>query len=159
MFVRMFVLLDILTWDLASDLSILPMHKLLYLITLVIIGVVGSVIVSSAYAEQKRAYSAGAEVSGVKSGQEADKCVESIPIMRREHMDFLFHQRDSTMYHGIRTKRYSLKGCVECHVRKDDQGYVVPVDAPEQFCQNCHRYVAINIDCFQCHAAMPDVER
>jgi hypothetical protein len=71
-------------------------------------------------------------------------------------MDFLLRQRDLTMRYGIRTKRFSLMGCIDCHVQRDEQGRMVPVNAKGQFCQNCHEYAAVNIDCFQCHVSVPD---
>ena len=35
--------------------------------------------------------------------------------MRRNHMDDLKHQRNDTMRKGIRTTKYSLQKCVDCH--------------------------------------------
>lgn len=131
------------------------MRKFLCFIALVIwVGIVDSV-----YAEQKHILSGADASSAVGFKQESKECVESIPVMRRYHMDLLFHQRDNTMYHGIRTKRYSLKGCIDCHVQKDERGNVIPINAADQFCQGCHQYVSANIDCFQCHASVPDTAR
>ncbi len=81
-----------------------------------------------------------------------EQCVEPVDFMRRNHMQLLLHQRDRTMHEGIRTKRYSLKGCVECHA-SPTTGSV----AAEQgdFCQSCHSYAAVKIDCFECHASRP----
>lgn len=78
-----------------------------------------------------------------------EKCVAPQAVMRRNHPDFLRHQRDETTRQGIRGNKYSLRDCVECHA--------VPVkDAPGQrdvqaFCAACHAYAAVSIDCFQCH--------
>ena len=66
------------------------------------------------------------------------------------------HQRDETVHRGIRTRKHSLKECIECHVQRDDAGSTIPVDAPGQFCQSCHEYAAVSMDCFQCHATTPD---
>ena len=89
-----------------------------------------------------------------------EKCVESVEVMRLEHMDFIQHQRDETMYKGVRgiTAKYSLKGCIDCHVGYDDQEKAVPIDAKGQFCQSCHNYTAVSIDCFSCHRTTPDGE-
>ena len=38
----------------------------------------------------------------------AEHCVEPTEIMRRNHMDFLLHQRDETVLKGVRTQKYSL---------------------------------------------------
>jgi hypothetical protein len=84
-----------------------------------------------------------------------DKCVQPNEIMRRDHMEFLLHHRDQTMHEGIRTKRYSLTGCIDCHAVKNKQGEYVPVNAPGQFCSSCHSYAAVSVDCFQCHATTP----
>lgn len=91
----------------------------------------------------------------VPKGQ-GDQCVEPTPVMRRDHMEFLLHQRDETMHRGIRTKRHSLNECIECHVGRDAHGRTVAVNAPDQFCESCHRYAGVSIDCFQCHATTPD---
>ena len=84
-----------------------------------------------------------------------EQCVEPVPDIRRNHMRYLMHQRDETMHQGIRTKRHSLKECIACHVRTDNQGKAMPVNAPGQFCESCHRYAAVSMDCFQCHATTP----
>jgi hypothetical protein len=39
-----------------------------------------------------------------------ERCVEPNDVMRREHMDFLMHQRDDTVHAGIRGAKYSLVG-------------------------------------------------
>ncbi|RMD71516.1 MAG: Hdr-like menaquinol oxidoreductase cytochrome c subunit [Gammaproteobacteria bacterium] len=83
-------------------------------------------------------------------------CVEPTQVMRRRHMDFLLHQRDETMHRGIRTKRHSLKECVDCHAAQDKQGNFIPVNEKDQFCESCHEYAAVHIDCFECHATVPE---
>ena len=84
-----------------------------------------------------------------------EACVEPLPVIRRDHMKFLMHQRDDTVHGGIRGARHSLVGCIDCHAAKDDAGQWVRIDAPGQFCASCHEYAAVKIDCFQCHAALP----
>lgn len=79
------------------------------------------------------------------------KCVEDSATMRRDHPDMLRHQRDRTMHEGIRTKKYSLKECVECHASAKT-GSVL---GEKGFCQSCHAYASVKIDCFSCHAAKP----
>lgn len=32
----------------------------------------------------------------------------------------------------------------------------MPVNSPGQFCASCHRFAAVSLDCFQCHATTPD---
>ena len=84
-----------------------------------------------------------------------EECVAPEDEMRRNHMNYILHQRDETMYDGIRTPRYSLEECINCHAATDDQGEYLPVNAPNQFCSSCHTYASVSIDCFQCHATKP----
>ena len=84
-----------------------------------------------------------------------EACVEPLPVIRRDHMKFLLHQRDDTVHDGIRGARHSLVGCIDCHVARDDAGQWVRIDAPGQFCESCHAYASVKIDCFGCHAALP----
>ena len=84
-----------------------------------------------------------------------DACVEPTEIMRRDHMRFLMHQRDETVHSGIRGAKHSLVGCIECHAQTDVQGVAIPVDAKDQFCESCHSFAGVRMDCFECHAAVP----
>lgn len=76
--------------------------------------------------------------------------------MRKNHMDRLLHKRDQTMYQGIRTPKYSLKACINCHVPAPAKNKTVTHKDSEHFCVTCHEYVSVQIDCFQCHASHPD---
>jgi len=89
-----------------------------------------------------------------------EKCVEPTDVMRREHMNLIQHQRDETMHKGIRgiTAKHSLKDCIDCHVGYDDKGEAVSINDEGQFCQSCHNYAAVSIDCFSCHRTTPDGE-
>ena len=84
-----------------------------------------------------------------------DQCVEDTEFMRSNHMELLLHQRDETMYRGIRTKKHSLKNCMECHVVTDELNQPVSAANPKHFCRVCHDYASVSIDCFQCHASKP----
>ena len=86
---------------------------------------------------------------------EGVECVEPEDVMRRNHMNFILHQRDETMHEGIRTSKYSLAECIDCHVQPDENGHIASVDEKEHFCNACHQYAAVNIDCFECHADRP----
>lgn len=99
--------------------------------------------------------SGGVPLPSIPKGKGA-QCVEPTPVIRRDHMVFLLHQRDETMHAGVRTKRHSLNECIECHVSVDEEGRTIPIDAPGQFCATCHTYAGVSIDCFQCHATTPD---
>jgi hypothetical protein len=85
-----------------------------------------------------------------------EQCVEPTDLMRKNHMDMLKHQRDLTMREGVRTKKYSLVECIECHVVPDEKGDFPQYGTNEHFCSTCHSYASVNIDCFQCHATKPD---
>lgn len=80
-------------------------------------------------------------------------CVEPTADMRTNHMDYIHDQRDATMHEGIRTKQYSLTECINCHVSAapDAPHY----DSEKHFCNSCHTYAGVRIDCFQCHADRP----
>ncbi len=84
---------------------------------------------------------------------ETQGCVEPTADMRRNHMKYILHQRDETMHLGIRTKQHSLEECINCHVSSARDA---PRASSEQhFCNSCHTYAAVNIDCFECHADRP----
>jgi hypothetical protein len=83
-----------------------------------------------------------------------DKCVEDTDYMRRNHMKLLNHHRDKTMHEGIRTRQHSLKNCIDCHASPDASGKET-VLGKDHFCQSCHSYAAVSIDCFQCHSSKP----
>lgn len=81
-----------------------------------------------------------------------DKCLEPATDMRRYHMNYLKHQRNDTMYQGIRGTKYSMKKCIECHAVQDPNDKESHVRSVEHFCDQCHEYAAVWIDCFDCHA-------
>ena len=80
----------------------------------------------------------------------AGPCVQDPKEMRRIHMDLLQHDRDDTVHRGIRDRKTSLAGCVDCHASRAD-GRVI--GSERHFCQGCHSYVAVKLDCFECHAS------
>ena len=104
------------------------------------------------------ALSAGAlSASTVTEGSKAASlasCVEPTDVMRRNHMEFLKHQRDETVHNGIRGAKHSLAGCVDCHATVVD-GQPKPVNGDGEFCANCHAFTAVSIDCFHCHRTVP----
>lgn len=75
------------------------------------------------------------------------QCVEDAATMRRDHMKLLLHQRERTVREGIRTARHSLNGCIECHASRRT-GSVL---GEQGFCQSCHSYAGVRLDCFECH--------
>jgi len=86
------------------------------------------------------------------SPNQAQNCVEPTEIMRREHMKFLYQQRDRTVIDGERDGKYSLVGCMDCHNPVSPTGEAPGYGDPDHFCSACHAYVSVKIDCFECHA-------
>ena len=76
------------------------------------------------------------------------KCIAPAEEMRRNHMEMLKHQRDRTMRAGIRGEPASLNACINCHASKKT-GTVLGDGTG--FCQSCHEYAAVKLDCFECH--------
>jgi len=86
---------------------------------------------------------------------EGIKCVQPEEEMRRNHMNYILHQRDKTMHEGIRTETYSLAKCIDCHIEPNEKGEIASAGSDEHFCSTCHTYAAVQIDCFECHADKP----
>ena len=85
-----------------------------------------------------------------------DGCVATTEDMRRNHMEYLKHERDGTVREGKRGGKYSIAECIDCHAAKDDSGKYIPVNAEHQFCDSCHNYAAVKPTCFQCHRKVPE---
>ena len=109
------------------------------------------------------AYAASNQFSGPNRDAEGqivptpkgDQCVEPIPDMRANHMKYLLHKRNETMYDGIRTKTHSLVECINCHATPSDDGKVARISDDRHFCASCHRSASVKLDCFECHADVP----
>ncbi|MDP2964201.1 MAG: hypothetical protein Q8N54_15725 [Sulfurimicrobium sp.] len=84
-----------------------------------------------------------------------DKCVKEESYMRRHHMNELKHHRNETMRKGIRTPQFSLQGCIDCHADKKTNSVL----GKDGFCQSCHSYAAVKLDCFECHASKPKANK
>jgi hypothetical protein len=83
-----------------------------------------------------------------KGGQ----CVEDPKFMRSNHMKLIVHQRDLVVRQGIRGSKYELTNCVDCHASKVNNSVL---GTNQNFCQGCHVYAAVKIDCFECHSSKP----
>lgn len=79
------------------------------------------------------------------------QCVEPTAVMRRDHMKLILHQRDQTMVRGIRTTKHSLKNCIDCHASAKTNSVL----GKDGFCESCHAYAAVQMDCFECHSPSP----
>ena len=112
----------------------------------VLIGLLLAVISSATIAD-------GSNVPPAKGAQ----CVEDPVWMRTHHFETVLHQRDETVLHGIRTKKHSLKNCIDCHITPNENGeYARYSNSEEHFCASCHNFAAVSVDCFQCHADRPE---
>ncbi|EXJ14783.1 sulfur reduction protein DsrJ [Imhoffiella purpurea] len=119
--------------------------------TILLVGLVWALLAQTVLAEEVRRY----VVEGSKAA-ELDACVEPTERMRRMHFEFIKHQRIATVHQGIRGTKYSLAGCVDCHISYDEQRQPQPIDRPDQFCGACHAYAAVDLNCFDCHASVPN---
>jgi [DsrC]-trisulfide reductase subunit J len=79
-----------------------------------------------------------------------ERCVMDTAFMRRNHMNLLLHQRDRTVHEGVRTSAIALQKCIGCHAN-EQTGSVIGSD--RSFCQGCHSYAAVKLDCFDCHSS------
>jgi hypothetical protein len=86
---------------------------------------------------------------------ESLKCIQPEDEMRRNHMNYILHERDETMHEGVRNEPGSLAACIDCHVEPNENGEIAGIDSDEHFCSSCHTYASVQIDCFQCHADRP----
>jgi len=86
---------------------------------------------------------------------ESLKCIQPEDEMRRNHMNYILHERDETMHEGVRNEPGSLAACIDCHVEPNAKGEIAGIDSEEHFCNACHQYASVQIDCFQCHADRP----
>ena len=103
---------------------------------------------SIAYAASSTAPKVG-PVIVIDKSRAGERCVEDTDFMRKNHMQVLLHQRDDTMYNGVRTEKHSLKNCINCHASSKDNRVI---GSNEHFCQGCHTYSAVSLDCWECHA-------
>jgi cytochrome c len=92
------------------------------------------------------------------SVSDTQQCVEPVDEMRKNHMNYILHQRDETVHRGIRTRQHSLEECINCHAVTGPDGEFVRKDSDKHFCSSCHNYASVSIDCFQCHADRPTRE-
>jgi len=80
-------------------------------------------------------------------------CVAPPAVMRRTHMDMLMHRRDRTVHEGRRGGDEALARCLSCHAGKTGAA----TGSRDAFCQSCHDYVGVKLDCFECHQGRPGV--
>ena len=79
-------------------------------------------------------------------------CVNDPKFMKLNHGDLLKKQRYITVHQG-EIGRYSLIRCVNCHASRVNNSVL---GTNSNFCQGCHVYAAVKIDCFECHSSRPE---
>ncbi len=126
------------------------MKHLMQKALITIAGTVAIALSSFAVADDKEKASFGPHVPHPTNG--STECVQPEDEMKKNHMKYILHQRDATMHEGIRTKTYSLKECINCHVPENSE---VRYGDDKHFCSSCHNYAGVSIDCFQCHTDRP----
>lgn len=84
--------------------------------------------------------------------ESAEACIAPPAEMRRKHPHLLAQQKKLTVRAGVRGTGATLAGCISCHASRDD-GSVIGTD--RNFCQSCHSFVAVRLDCFDCHQPAP----
>lgn len=86
----------------------------------------------------------------------ATQCVAPTAEIRRNHPDLLVHQRDRTLRLGERGAKIELNGCIQCHatpVPGAADGARSVIGHAGAFCQECHVFAGVKLDCFECHQA------
>ena len=113
-------------------------------------------IAAAALAAASLATQAGGVPKPVIGIENPGKCIAPAEEMRRNHMEMLKHQRDLTLRQGVRGaaagKAASLNGCIECHASRQTGSVTGGKDG---FCESCHSYAAVRLDCWDCHQPKP----
>jgi hypothetical protein len=112
------------------------------------VGVLSAVAALAAIGSPAAVAGEGRTPKPVVTIESPGKCVAPVEEMRRNHMDMLKHTRDKTLRDGVRGMKTSLNGCIECHASKKT-GSVL--GSNENFCQSCHAFAAVKLDCWDCH--------
>ncbi|MEJ5269726.1 MAG: hypothetical protein WHS85_05905 [Hydrogenophilus sp.] len=86
---------------------------------------------------------------------ERGPCLADAATMRREHPRMLHEQKHRTVVLGERGARVQFTQCISCHASADSHSVVA---TERDFCRACHDYVAVKLDCFQCHQGTLSVQ-
>jgi hypothetical protein len=91
-----------------------------------------------------------------KNAPGKDRCVMPAEYMRASHMNLLKDWRETVVRRGDRNyfspdgrafQRSLTNTCLDCHSNKST------------FCDSCHKYTAVNPNCWDCHVAPPEEPR
>ena len=132
----------------------LQLKQLMHKSLLMVVGGALLALSTAVYAADEEKASFLPDVPEPTNGSE--KCVLPESEMKKNHMMHILHQRDKTMRQGIRTKQFSLKECINCHVPENS---TARFGDDKHFCSSCHNYAGVTIDCFQCHADRPSGDK
>jgi hypothetical protein len=127
----------------------MPMANAVLKGSLISVGLAGALCVLAAQAHGDSHVVPGSQAATL------EHCVRPTPFMRRNHMELILHQRDVTVHTGVRSTKYGLDDCVACHVSYSADSKPVPINGEDQFCDSCHEYAAVEINCFECHSTVP----
>lgn len=92
----------------------------------------------------------------VIAGLAKKECIESTEYMRAYHMELLKTWRDRAVRSGEKTyvardgEKYPISledTCLKCHSNKSS------------FCDQCHNYLGVNPNCWNCHVAPEEGSR
>lgn len=100
------------------------------------------------------AFAGGVPVPAIPKAK-GTHCIRNTEWMRRNHMTLLMHEGDEAVHRGIRSKEETLPGCMSCHVSRLADGHYPSITSKKFFCNSCHGYVGVKIDCFSCHTNRP----
>ena len=98
---------------------------------------------------------AGGLGPSIPEAVKGEECVGDPQDMRVNHMKYLNHHRDDVLSRGIRTKQHNISECIECHVPAREESQPTRSDE-EHFCMSCHAFTGVKVDCFSCHASVPE---
>jgi hypothetical protein len=88
---------------------------------------------------------------------QGQKCIEPKSVMRAGHMNLLARWRDEVVRENRRTyiagdgrawEKSLVKTCLSCHGPADANGKST---TPATACNECHNYVNVKLDCWNCH--------
>ncbi len=134
--------------------------KIMGLVSALFIGLATFISVNSAFADgvlfPNDTQVAGLFLPDIPKGK-GKECIAPKAFMRRNHMKLLKHDRTLTVHLGDRQIKASIKECVTCHAVNGADNKPVTVKDPKHFCRACHDYVAVKLDCFECHASRPEL--
>ncbi len=92
------------------------------------------------------------------ASQQAAHCIiaEDNAQVRRVHGRWINQHRYPAQRALAYPDEYRVQACINCHVPESKNDQAVRITHTEtHFCATCHTYVAVRLDCFECHADRP----